>query len=108
MSNRGVRQVALPKVAHGIPKPLTVAKAAAVVDAGPGAGLDWIAARDAAVLLLLYGSGLRISEALGLKRQGRAGRWPRRAAHRGQGRQGAAGAGVARHAGGDRALYRPL
>jgi integrase/recombinase XerC len=65
--NRGVRQVALPKVAHGIPKPLTVAKAAAVVDAGPGAELDWIAARDAAVLLLLYGSGLRISEALGLK-----------------------------------------
>ncbi|HJZ42166.1 MAG TPA: tyrosine recombinase XerC [Hyphomicrobiaceae bacterium] len=67
MSNRGVRQVALPKVAHGIPKPLTVAKAAAIVDAGPGAGGDWIAARDAAVLLLLYGSGLRISEALGLK-----------------------------------------
>jgi integrase/recombinase XerC len=66
MRNRGVRQVALPKVPHGIPKPLTVAKAAAVVDAGPGADLDWIAARDAAVLLLLYGSGLRISEALGL------------------------------------------
>ena len=29
----------------------------------------WIAARDAAVLALLYGSGLRISEALGLKRK---------------------------------------
>jgi integrase/recombinase XerC len=68
VKNRGVRQVALPKVAHGIPKPLTVAKAAAVVDAGPGAELDWIAARDCAVLLLLYGSGLRISEALGLTR----------------------------------------
>jgi integrase/recombinase XerC len=66
--NRGIRQVALPKVAHGIPKPLTVAKAAAVVDAEPGAELDWIAARDCAVLLLLYGSGLRISEALGLTR----------------------------------------
>ena len=68
VKNRGVRQVALPKVPHGIPKPLTVARAAAVVDAGPGAELDWIAARDAAVLLLLYGSGLRISEALGLTR----------------------------------------
>jgi integrase/recombinase XerC len=68
MNNRGVRQVALPKVPHGIPKPLTVVKAAAVVDAGPGAELDWIAARDAAVLLLLYGSGLRISEALSLTR----------------------------------------
>ena len=31
------------------------------------AELDWIAARDVAVLLLLYGSGLRISEALGLR-----------------------------------------
>ena len=29
----------------------------------------WIMARDAAVLALLYGSGLRISEALGLKRK---------------------------------------
>jgi integrase/recombinase XerC len=37
-----------------------------VVDARPHAELDWIAARDTAVLLLLYGSGLRISEALGL------------------------------------------
>jgi integrase/recombinase XerC len=30
---------------------------------------DWIAARDTAVLMLLYGSGLRISEALGLTRK---------------------------------------
>jgi len=28
---------------------------------------DWVAARDVAVLTLLYGCGLRISEALGLK-----------------------------------------
>jgi integrase/recombinase XerC len=64
--NRGVMQVALPKVPHGIPKPLTVGKAAEVIDAQPEAELDWIAARDTAVLLLLYGSGLRISEALAL------------------------------------------
>jgi integrase/recombinase XerC len=64
--NRGVMQVALPKVAHGIPKPLTVSKAAQVVDARAESGVDWIAARDTAVLLLLYGSGLRISEALAL------------------------------------------
>ena len=30
--NRGVRQVALPKVPHGIPKPLTVAKAVELSD----------------------------------------------------------------------------
>jgi integrase/recombinase XerC len=65
-SNRAILQVMLPKVPHGIPKPLTVEKAAAVVGAGARAELDWIAARDAAVLLLLYGSGLRISEALAI------------------------------------------
>ncbi|MET0651922.1 MAG: tyrosine recombinase XerC [Hyphomicrobiaceae bacterium] len=64
--NRGVMQVSLPKVPHGIPKPLTVGKAADVIYARPEAELDWIAARDTAMLLLLYGSGLRISEALAL------------------------------------------
>jgi len=64
--NRGVMQVALPKVPHGIPKPLTIAKAAAVIDAQDSGEADWIAARDTAVLLLLYGSGLRICEALAL------------------------------------------
>ncbi len=68
LQNRAVRRVAMPKVGHSVPKPLTVVKAAAVVEAGGEAELDWIAARDAAVLLLLYGSGLRISEALGLAR----------------------------------------
>ena len=67
--NRSLLQVAMPKVPHGIPTPLTVEKAAAVMDGGAGAELDWVMARDAAVLLLLYGSGLRISEALGLLRK---------------------------------------
>ena len=69
LQNRAVRRVAMPKVGHSVPKPLTVVKAAAVVDASGAAEQDWIAARDAAVLLLLYGSGLRISEALGLMRK---------------------------------------
>jgi integrase/recombinase XerC len=67
--NRAVLQIALPKVPHGIPKPLTIEKAAAVVDGGATADIDWIAARDSAVLLLLYGSGLRISEALAITRK---------------------------------------
>jgi integrase/recombinase XerC len=68
-TNRSLLQVALPKVPHGIPKPLTVEKAAAVVEGGGAAERDWVAARDVAVLLLLYGCGLRISEALGLARK---------------------------------------
>jgi integrase/recombinase XerC len=64
--NRALLQIARPKVPHGIPKPLTVEKAAAVIEDAAGAEADWIAARDTAVLLLLYGSGLRISEALGI------------------------------------------
>jgi integrase/recombinase XerC len=73
--NRGVMQVALPKVPHGIPKPLTVGKATELtIDTQEGADKDWIIARNAAVLLLLYGSGLRISEALGLARKDAEGR----------------------------------
>jgi integrase/recombinase XerC len=65
--NRAIMAVAMPKVGHGVPKPLTIEKARATVEGGMAAELDWIAARDVAVLLLLYGSGLRISEALALK-----------------------------------------
>jgi integrase/recombinase XerC len=66
-NNRAVLSVALPKLPHSVPKPLTVAKAAEVVADGMQSELDWVAARDTAVLLLLYGSGLRIAEALALK-----------------------------------------
>jgi integrase/recombinase XerC len=60
-----------PKVPRTLPKPLGVAAAKRVTDVDLRAGENrepWILARDAAVLALLYGSGLRISEALGLKR----------------------------------------
>ena len=49
------------------PKSVNVENAAAVVERGMETELDWVAARDIAVLLLLYGSGLRIAEALGIK-----------------------------------------
>src|SRR5215469_1614218 len=61
-----------PKIPRTLPKPLGVAAATRVTDAGMRAGENrepWILARDAAVLALLYGSGLRISEGLGLKRK---------------------------------------
>lgn len=66
ISNRAIQTIALPKIPHSVPKPLNVEAAAAVVSTGMPSELDWIAARDAAVLLLLYGCGLRISEALSL------------------------------------------
>jgi integrase/recombinase XerC len=67
LTNRALGAVALPKIPHGLPKPLTVEKASHVVEGGMEAELDWVAARNVAVLLLLYGAGLRISEALGLR-----------------------------------------
>ncbi len=68
VANRALAQVAMPRIPHTLPKPLTVEKAAALVQ-GESIGDDWINARDIAVLLLLYGAGLRISEALGLTRR---------------------------------------
>src|SRR4051812_48393259 len=61
-----------PKVAKSLPKPIQIAAAKRLADADERAGEErdpWILARDAAVMALLYGSGLRISEALGLKRR---------------------------------------
>ena len=61
-----------PKIGKSLPKPIQMAAAKRLADADERAGEDrdpWIWARDAAVMALLYGSGLRISEALGLKRR---------------------------------------
>jgi integrase/recombinase XerC len=63
--------VRAPKVGKTLPKPLAIASAKRMIDTDLRAGEErepWILARDAAVLALLYGSGLRISEALGLTR----------------------------------------
>jgi integrase/recombinase XerC len=63
--------VRTPKIPKTLPKPLAVSAAVRITDADlrEGEGREpWIIARDAAVLALLYGSGLRLSEALGLKR----------------------------------------
>jgi integrase/recombinase XerC len=56
-----------PKVKRGVPRPASPDDILALAgDAQDSASEDWIGARDWAVLLLLYGSGLRISEALDL------------------------------------------
>jgi integrase/recombinase XerC len=61
-----------PKVAKNLPRPLSASAAVAITDTeirADEARKPWILARDAAVLSLLYGAGLRISEALGLQRR---------------------------------------
>ena len=56
-----------PKVRRKLPRPLSEDGAAAILTGiGEDAREDWIAARDTAILTLLYGLGLRISEALSL------------------------------------------
>jgi integrase/recombinase XerC len=56
-----------PKFRRKLPRPLTEDAAFAMIDrVGDQSAEEWISARDMAVLTLLYGCGLRISEALGL------------------------------------------
>ena len=64
--------VRAPKLPRSLPKPLAIAAAQRIADADLRAGEErepWVLARDAAVMALLYGSGLRIAEALSLKRK---------------------------------------
>ncbi len=62
--------VRAPRTQRPLPRPLEIEPARRLADSSLRAGEErepWVLARDAAVLALLYGSGLRISEALGLK-----------------------------------------
>ena len=66
-SSAGAKAMRAPKQPKSLPRPLTVGDAMAVTEeAGAFAAEAWIAARDVAILTLLYGCGLRISEALSL------------------------------------------
>jgi integrase/recombinase XerC len=56
-----------PRLKKGLPRPVTPDEAVNLADLVAGsAAEDWIGARDRAVLLLMYGAGLRIAEALSL------------------------------------------
>lgn len=56
-----------PRVAKGLPRAVTPDEAVNLAEtAAENSDIDWIGARDRAVLLMLYGAGLRIDEALSL------------------------------------------
>ena len=56
-----------PRVKKGVPRPIAPHEAVALAETVSEAAIEpWIAARDWAVLLLLYGAGPRIGEAVGL------------------------------------------
>ena len=62
-----IPQIKGPRVKRGLPRPISPDEAVALAaDIAETAREDWIGARDWAVLLLLYGAGLRIGEAMGL------------------------------------------
>jgi integrase/recombinase XerC len=56
-----------PKRPRSVPRPISPDEVVSLAeDVAEDASEEWIAARDFAVLMLLYGSGLRVAEALGL------------------------------------------
>ena len=66
-SNASVPQMRGPRVKKGLPRPVSPAEAMQLVhDVEDNAREGWVGARDFALLLLLYGAGLRIGEALAL------------------------------------------
>ena len=60
-------RIRAPRVKRGVPRPVAPAEAKALAeDAADAHDTPWLAARDLAVLLLLYGAGLRVGEAMAL------------------------------------------
>ena len=68
--NAAIKAIKTPKLPRAIPKPLSEAEAMEALSAfGDMHDTPWIADRDIALMTLLYGCGLRISEALDLNRE---------------------------------------
>ena len=68
LENAAPRAVRTPRIKRGLPRPLSETDAARAIEEAGEHNVEWLGARDAALLTLLYGAGLRISEALSLKR----------------------------------------
>jgi integrase/recombinase XerC len=68
LDSAAARATRTPRIRKGLPRPLTEKDAARAIEEAGAHDIEWLGARDAALLTLLYGAGLRISEALSLKR----------------------------------------
>jgi integrase/recombinase XerC len=70
LHNPKIGALASPKLPRTAPKPLSIADSAILLDAAEAVVEEpWIGLRDRALFTLLYGCGLRISEALALDRR---------------------------------------
>ena len=68
IKNDALSMIKGPKLKRAIPKPLSESGAKDLVDMGTCTDdRPWVEARNVAVMMLLYGAGLRISEALSLE-----------------------------------------
>jgi integrase/recombinase XerC len=68
LDNAAPRGLRSPRIRRGLPRPLSETDAARAIAEAGNNDIAWIAARDTALITLLYGAGLRISEALSLRR----------------------------------------
>ncbi len=69
VANAAITLVRTPKLPHAVPRPLAISEAQQALDAAAaGPGPPWIRLRNQALLLVLYGCGLRLGEALSLRR----------------------------------------
>ena len=66
LHNAAIDFVRAPRQKQSVPKPIAASDALGLINDLAEKNSDWVAARDQAIFLLLYGCGLRISEALSL------------------------------------------
>ena len=67
-TNSAIHALKAPRVPRRLPRPLSIESAASLLNQADADARDaWVGARDKALFTLIYGTGLRISEALSLK-----------------------------------------